>query len=326
MLRWEWPAANDPGDSTDPDRRSARDKNLAGNGVARIPHASRVFEPVTQLRVAALVPKARQDDSEGMAHEARRTGTGGRIGGSRGRGRDWSGGCRRGRRPEPEAHRRRRGEAPEHRLRPHRRPVVEPRRATCRTCASCSARARPSRNYFVTDSLCCPSRASIFTGAIPHNTRRLHQHRRRRRLRDLPRPRPRADTFATALQAAGYRTAMMGKYLNGYQPAARGYVPPGWTDWDVAGQRLPRSSTTCCNAERPDRRTTAAAGGLPDRRPARRRATAFVNRVGGRRQAVPAGDRDVRAARARTRRRRATRARFPGLQAPRDAGVQRRPT
>ena len=43
------------------------------------------------------------------------------------------------------------------------------------------------------------------------------------------------STFATDLQAAGYRTAMMGKYLNGYFPdrAIDGrvaYIPPGWNE------------------------------------------------------------------------------------------------
>jgi arylsulfatase A-like enzyme len=35
------------------------------------------------------------------------------------------------------------------------------------------------------------------------------------------------------LQAAGYRTALMGKYLNGYEAAASQsqYVPPGWNRW-----------------------------------------------------------------------------------------------
>src|SRR5262249_54082351 len=49
-----------------------------------------------------------------------------------------------------------------------------------------------------------------------------------------------ARTFAAALQQSGYRTALMGKYLNGYQPQFRAhttspYVPVGWNAWDVTG-------------------------------------------------------------------------------------------
>ena len=47
-----------------------------------------------------------------------------------------------------------------------------------------------------------------------------------------------------ALQRAGYRTALMGKYLNGYLESGqsavpRTYVPPGWNQWDVAGFGYP---------------------------------------------------------------------------------------
>lgn len=100
-------------------------------------------------------------------------------------------------------------------------------------------------NYTVTDSLCCPSRASIFTGNYPHDTRIVtnalprggfdlfHQLGEERR------------TFATALQAAGYRTALMGKYLNSYDPDATvdgqsPYIPPGWSQWDVSGDHAYR--------------------------------------------------------------------------------------
>jgi N-acetylglucosamine-6-sulfatase len=40
-------------------------------------------------------------------------------------------------------------------------------------------------------------------------------------------------TFAVRMKNAGYRTGLMGKYLNGYLPTDP--VPPGWTDWAVGG-------------------------------------------------------------------------------------------
>ena len=93
--------------------------------------------------------------------------------------------------------------------------------------------------YFVTDSLCCPSRASTLRGQFPHNTKIFTN--------DWPdggfdafhlRGEENA-TYATALLQAGYRTALMGKYLNHYAQdqtsAPDTYVPPGWTRWDAVG-------------------------------------------------------------------------------------------
>jgi N-acetylglucosamine-6-sulfatase len=45
-------------------------------------------------------------------------------------------------------------------------------------------------------------------------------------------------TFATALTAVGYRTAMLGKYLNGYAPDTNPPAP-GWATWAVAGFGYP---------------------------------------------------------------------------------------
>jgi N-acetylglucosamine-6-sulfatase len=103
-------------------------------------------------------------------------------------------------------------------------------------------------DYFVSDSLCCPSRASIFTGNFPHDTHVFSNTGTRGGFNVFHRRGEERHTFATALQAAGYRTALMGKYLNGYlQTPAKGgdpnvpdsYVPPGWNEWDVAGWGYP---------------------------------------------------------------------------------------
>ena len=86
------------------------------------------------------------------------------------------------------------------------------------------ARGVTFTNAFVSNPLCCPSRASILTGQYSHSTG-MWQNRGRyggfHRFRD-------SSTLATWLNAGGYQTALIGKYLNGYDTT---YIPPGWNRW-----------------------------------------------------------------------------------------------
>jgi N-acetylglucosamine-6-sulfatase len=78
-------------------------------------------------------------------------------------------------------------------------------------------------NGFVANSLCCPSRASILTGLYSHSTG-VYANKGARGYRAF-----REDsTVATWLQGAGYSTAYVGKYINGYRGS---HVPPGWSRW-----------------------------------------------------------------------------------------------
>ena len=77
---------------------------------------------------------------------------------------------------------------------------------------------------YATTSLCCPSRASILTGLYAHNHKVFtNVAPNGGATRFDP-----SSTIATWLRAAGYRTMLAGKYLNGYNKLSP-KVPPGWT-------------------------------------------------------------------------------------------------
>jgi N-acetylglucosamine-6-sulfatase len=87
-------------------------------------------------------------------------------------------------------------------------------------------------NAFVSNALCCPSRATIMRGQYAHNTNvwtnenvggpdaggQAYRNKGHEQ-----------DNVATRLDAAGYRTALIGKYLSGLKNKTR--MPPGWDRW-----------------------------------------------------------------------------------------------
>jgi N-acetylglucosamine-6-sulfatase len=89
-------------------------------------------------------------------------------------------------------------------------------------------------HYFVSNSLCCPSRSSIFTGMLPHNSKVETNTKPNGGYNAYMDNGDALESFAIALQHAGYKTAMMGKFLNGYMPQKNQPVL-GWSDWFVAG-------------------------------------------------------------------------------------------
>jgi N-acetylglucosamine-6-sulfatase len=83
------------------------------------------------------------------------------------------------------------------------------------------------RRSFVSYPLCCPSRATFLSGQYAHNHRVLGLYPPTGGYRRFDK----RESLPVWLQRAGYRTAHVGKYLNGYGTAVPATVPPGWTEW-----------------------------------------------------------------------------------------------
>lgn len=82
-------------------------------------------------------------------------------------------------------------------------------------------------NSFASYPWCCPSRATFLSGQYAHNHGVLGNHPP-----DGGQPLFREkETLPVWLSRAGYTTAYIGKYLNGYGQDKPEHVPPGWNEW-----------------------------------------------------------------------------------------------
>jgi N-acetylglucosamine-6-sulfatase len=92
--------------------------------------------------------------------------------------------------------------------------------------------ARPGTrflDYNATTAQCCPSRASLITGQYAHNDGVTSNNVGYRGLVD------KGNVLPVWLKRAGYSTAHVGKFMNGYSAAADdpAEVAPGWDDWET---------------------------------------------------------------------------------------------
>jgi arylsulfatase A-like enzyme len=103
------------------------------------------------------------------------------------------------------------------------------RRAMPRTKRLLASRGTIFTDYIATTAQCCPSRASLLTGQYAHNHGVTSNNIGYGGLIDN------GNVLPAWLQRSGYRTAHVGKFMNGYSatvgdPAA---VAPGWDDWQT---------------------------------------------------------------------------------------------
>ncbi|MBK6769996.1 MAG: sulfatase-like hydrolase/transferase [Ardenticatenales bacterium] len=87
-------------------------------------------------------------------------------------------------------------------------------------------------DYYVTDSLCCPSRTTYLRGQYTHNHGVYTNGGATGGYERMVPLGLESSTLATWLQAASYRTALIGKYINGYPLVGDDtHIPAGWSEW-----------------------------------------------------------------------------------------------
>ncbi len=112
--------------------------------------------------------------------------------------------------------------------------TLESMRVMDGTRAALGAAGTTFQQAIVSSALCCPSRATLFTGQYPHNHGVLGN-------RPPEGGYGRLDTsewLPLWLQRAGYHTLHIGKFLNRYgQDNPPSEVPPGWDEWYASVDR-----------------------------------------------------------------------------------------
>lgn len=86
---------------------------------------------------------------------------------------------------------------------------------------------------YTVSPFCCPARASILRGQYVHNHGVLGNGGADGGFDQFHNSGLESETIATWMQGLGYRTGLVGKYLNGYgiTRSLENYVPPGWDEW-----------------------------------------------------------------------------------------------
>ena len=106
---------------------------------------------------------------------------------------------------------------------------------------------------FATYPLCCPSRTTFLTGEYAHNHRVESNNPPGGGYPGYLKKVNPSRTLGVELQATGYRTGYVGKFLNEFAPQPGTPVPPGWdtfdgligtTEYEMYGYSIDQDGTT----------------------------------------------------------------------------------